>query len=47
VSLKEAFTSRRYKFASINAQILAFFQQFTGISVIILFSTQIFQDMKN
>lgn len=38
VSTYEAFTSQKYRLASINSFILGFLQQFTGISVICMFS---------
>lgn len=46
ISTYEAFTSRKYRLASINSFFLGFLQQFTGISVLMIFSVQIFQDMK-
>ena len=42
VGLKEALTSKQHRFSSWNGLILALFQQFTGISAVLLFQTKIF-----
>ena len=46
VGLCEGMCSKKYKRASINAMILAFFSQFSGIGAILIFQTKLFLSMK-
>jgi hypothetical protein len=46
IGMKEAFFSKQYRFSSWNAVILGQFQQFTGISGVLLFQTKIFLKMQ-
>jgi len=46
VGLKEALFSQKYRLSSWNAVVIAIFQQFCGISGILLFQTKIFLKMQ-
>jgi hypothetical protein len=47
VSALEAFTDKEHRNASLNALAVTFFNQFTGISVVVLFSQQIFVSLRD
>ena len=47
VSAKDAFFHKKYRFATFNIGMLAFLNQFSGITIILLYSSQIFKDLES